>query len=84
MAFTNLDNKVTSAYTNRDKQPTVSNTEGYSIPPSVYTGVPQTQQSVPVTPGVEATYQLGGTTVPGNDTTERTLPGSPMNVGTST
>lgn len=72
------------AYKNRETQPTVSNTEGYSIPPKVYTGVPQAQESVPETPGVEATYKLGGTTVPGQDTTRKTLPGSPMNVGTST
>jgi hypothetical protein len=72
------------AFTNRDKQPSVTNTTGYSVPPEIYTGVPQPQQSVPVTPGVEATYQLGGSVLAGNDTTERTLPGTPMNVGTST
>ena len=72
------------AYKNREQQPSVSNTTGYSVPPEVYTGVPQTQQTVPVTPGVEATYQLGGSVLAGNDTTDRTLPGSPMNVGTST
>ena len=76
--------EIKMAYKNRETQPSVSNTTGYSVPPEVYTGVPQPQQSVPVTPGVEATYQLGGTTLPGNDTTDRVLPGSPMNVGTST
>ena len=70
------------AYKNRETQPSVTNTEGYSIPPKEYTGVPQAQQSVPVTPGVEATYKLGGSTLV--DTTNYVLPGTPINVGTST
>jgi len=76
-ALPNTDNKV-------NKSPTVSNTTGYDIPPKTYQGVPQKQDTVPSTPGVQATYKLGGVALGGNDTTNVVLPGTTANPGTST
>ena len=62
----------------------VTDTSGYAVYDPVSTGVVAAQQSVPVTPGVPVVEGNGIETGLNRSEQVTVLPGTPMNIGTST